>query len=214
MLKTLLAGTAAATILAFAAQAQEAPATEAEEAPEAIPHSEMMPPREVGDQQMPSEIGESQEPAPPAAEEPAAPQTAEEAAPPDTIAPDTSPDAASETAADAPPPMGTLPEGWTPVDLATVTPDMLIGADVRTYEGDTIASVEDVLMSAEGKVDNVAVRFGGLLGFGETKVLLAPAEIAVATDADGNVAVLTSLTSEDLKGRPEYVVPEGTDAAG
>ena len=69
-------------------------------------------------------------------------------------------------------------------------------------------------MSAEGKVDNLVARFGGFLGFGETKVLLAPPDIAVATDADGNVAVMTSLTAEELKGRPEYVVPEGADAAG
>ena len=207
MLKTLLAGSAVATFLAFAAQAQEAPATETGEAPEALPPSEMTPPREATDQQMRSNVGENQEPAP-TAEEPEAPQTAEDAGapPPDTMAPD--------TVAAPPAPAGTLPEGWMPVDLATVSPDMLIGADIRTYEGDTIASVEDVLMSAEGKVDGVVARFGGFLGFGETKVQLAPAEIAVATDAEGNVAVLTGLGSEELKGRPEHVAPEGADAAG
>ena len=148
----------------------------------------------------------------PQSEEPLIPPTAEDASPPDTMAPDTMPpDAVTEAPAA---PAGTLPEGWAPVDLATVSPDTLIGADIRTYDGDTVAAVEDVLMSAEGKVESVVARFGGFLGFGETRVLLTPAEIAVATDADGNVAVLTSLAADELKGRPEYVAPEGADAAG
>ena len=82
----------------------------------------------------------------PQSEEPLIPPTAEEASPPDTMAPD--PDA-PDTVTEAPAaPAGTLPEGWTPVDLATVSPDTLIGADIRTYDEDTVASVEDVLMSA------------------------------------------------------------------
>ena len=89
----------------------------------------------------------------PQSEEPLIPPTAEEASPPDTMTPDP---AAPETVTEAPAaPAGTLPEGWAPVDLATVSPDTLIGADIRTYDGDTVAAVEDVLMSAEGKVESV-----------------------------------------------------------
>ena len=69
--------------------------------------------------------------------------------------------------------------GLEPVDLATISPDTLIGADIRTYDQETVASVEDVLMTADGKVENVVARFGGFLGFGETTVLLTPDEIAV-----------------------------------
>ena len=58
--------------------------------------------------------------------------------------------------------------------MATLHSDTLIGVDIRSYDGTTIAAVEDVLMSAEGKIDDVVARFGGFLGFGETRVLLAP----------------------------------------
>jgi hypothetical protein len=213
MLRTLLAGTTLATLLAFAAHAQETPGADTP--------AEVSPPREIG----------NQEPAL-TNEEPTLPQSADDsgAAPADatspvpatpdatasdTMAPDTmAPDASADATAEPPAATGALPEGWAPVDLATVTPDMLIGADIRSPDGETIASVEDVLMSVEGKVDNLVARFGGFLGFGETNVLLTPTEIAVATDANGNVAVLTSLTQEELKGRPEYVAPEGADAPG
>ena len=110
---------------------------------------------------------------------------------------------------------GALPEGWAPVDLATVSPDTLIGADIRTYDGDTVAAVEDVLMSAEGKVESVVARFGGFLGFGETRVLLTPDEIAVV-DGRGRERRRPDQPRppDELKARPEYTAPEGADAAG
>ena len=141
---------------------------------------------------------------------PATPAPDLEAPLPDT----TGDDPVAAQMADETPPPAPLPDGWTPVDLASVSADTLIGADIRTHDNDTVASVEDVLMSAEGEVDNLVARFGGLLGFGETQVLLAPEEFTVATDADGNVAVMTGLTPEELKGRPEYTAPEGSDSAG
>ena len=55
----------------------------------------------------------------------------------------------------------------------------------------------------------MVARFGGFLGFGETTVLLTLDEIAVVRDADENVFVLTNLTPEGLKGRPEYTAPAG-----
>ena len=102
-----------------------------------------------------------------------------------------------------------MQEGWTKVDVATISTDTLIGADIRSYDNQNIASVQDVLLAPDGKVDNVVARFGGFLGFGETTVLLTTNEITVVKDADDKVFVLTSLTPEALKDRPEYKADQG-----
>ena len=168
MLKTLLAGTALASLMALGAQAQEAPA-EAETTPPAAMEN-----------QLPSATSEE-----PAA--PIVPETADDAgaAPaPDAVAPDAmaqeprpAPDAGRTSPRTRPSPR-ILPaptpgpeEGWTTVDLATISADTLIGTDIRTYDQETVASVEDVLMTPDGQVENVVARFGGFLGFGETTVL-------------------------------------------
>jgi hypothetical protein len=186
MLKTLLAGTALASALALGVQAQQAPS-----------EPETTPPAAV-ENKLPSTT--SAEPA-----APMVPETADDAgaAPaPDATAPDTM---AQEPAGGAP----ALQEGWTAVDLPTISADALIGTDIRTYDQDTVASVEDALMTPDGKVESVVARFGGFLGFGETTVLLAMDEITVVKDPDENVFVLTNLTPEALKERPQYTPPEG-----
>jgi hypothetical protein len=109
---------------------------------------------------------------------------------------------ATEMAEPATPP---LDEGWSQVDVATISADTLIGTDIRTYDQETVASVEDVMMTADGMVEGVVARFGGFLGFGENTVLLNMDEVSVVQDADGNVVVLTNLTPDALKDRPEYV---------
>jgi PRC-barrel domain len=175
MIKTLLATTALASMLALGAQAQNAPAAGADQT------------------------------APAAADQtPVIPKTADEATAPEP--------AGSMAQAPATAPMGAAPplkEGWTTVDVSTVSADTLIGADIQNYDQDTVASIKDVLLTPEGKVKNVVAQFGGFLGFGDSTVLLSMDEINVAKDADGNLVVLTSLTPDDLKGRPEYTPDNG-----
>lgn len=103
----------------------------------------------------------------------------------------------------------TLQEGWSEVDIASLSTDTLIGTDIRTYDQQTIASVQDVILGPDGKAQNVVARFGGFLGFGETTVLLDMDEVTFVKDADGRMAVLTSLTAEALKDRPEYQADRG-----
>jgi PRC-barrel domain len=136
-----------------------------------------------------------------------------EMAPADTMAPesdtaDTEMAPADSEMAQDPATMPPLEEGWSQVDMATVSADTLIGTDIRTYDQDDIAAVEDVLMTPDGQVESVVARFGGFLGFGENTVLLSMDEINVVQDADGNMAVLTDLTPEALKDRPEYEAEE------
>ncbi len=199
MLKTLLAGTATASLLAFGAYAQEAPA-----------NGETTPPAAM-EEPLPSATSEA-----PAAQ--IDPETADngDATP---IVPDTAEDTGAEpasrtmapdTMAEDPAAAGpALDEGWATVDVATISADTLIGRDILTYDRESVAEVDDVLLTPDGQVESVVARFGGFLGFGETTVLLAMDEIDVVKDADENVVVLTDLTPEAIRDRPEYTGPEG-----
>lgn len=104
----------------------------------------------------------------------------------------------------ATPPGPTLSEDWSELDGATISVDKLIGTEIRTYDQETVAAVQDVVLSQDGKIKSVVARFGGLLGFGETTVLLAMDEITVVEDPDEKVFVLTDLTPEVLEQRPVY----------
>lgn len=97
-----------------------------------------------------------------------------------------------------------MPEsGWTAVDLAAVSTDQLVGADLVNYENETVATIDDVLI-ANDTVEGVVVTFGGVLGFGAEKVLLEPTEIEVMRDANDTLMVRTSLTPEAIESRPAY----------
>jgi hypothetical protein len=232
MLKTLFATSALASMLAVSAYAQNAPAADSQPAPPAAqaPAAEtpIVPESAQGEAPAPAD-NMAAEPATPApadnmAAEPATPAPADNmAAEPETPAPADNMAAEPETPAPAdnvaaepqtPAPADnmaaepTLEEGWSKVDVATISADQLIGAKIRGADNTDIAEVQDVLFSADNKLDHVVARFGGFLGFGETTVLLDPSEVTVAKDADGTMYVLTSLTPDQIKGRPEYKAPE------
>lgn len=229
MLKTLFATTALASMLALGANAQTAPAAEEENASPPMIENHMdgdtapaddtgtaapITPDTADSEMAPAEGTDpamAQDPAAPAADE-ASPDVAQDPAVPATdaesdmaqepAAPATDTDVDTDMAQD--PMSPTLEEGWSQVDMATISADTLIGTDVRNYDQESIATVDDVLMTPEGQVENVAARFGGFLGFGENTVLLTMDEISVVQDADGNVVVLTNLTPDALKDRPDY----------
>jgi hypothetical protein len=99
---------------------------------------------------------------------------------------------------------GGMNADWSPVDIATISTDRLIGADIVTPNNETIATIEDVLISDDGQVENLVARFGGFLGFGSNRVLLTIDEVNVMQDANEALLVQTSLTPEAIEGRPEY----------
>jgi hypothetical protein len=100
-----------------------------------------------------------------------------------------------------------------PVDVSTVSADQLMGADILSSDGQTIASVDDVLMSDDGQVENVVVQFGGILGFGSKLVLLSPDELEFMQDQGGSLIVETAMTPEELEAMQEYDPEQGETAA-
>ena len=176
MLNKFLATSALATLLATGAYAQEAPAPA--EAP-AAPAVEA----EEGDVLLNEDAT-----TPPAvtAEEGEALNEGDAAAP--------------AVAADEP----MLDSEWTPVDLATISADRLIGADIVSNDEEKIASVEDVLITDDGDVESIVAQFGGFLGFGEDKVVLTMDEVEIVQDESERLVVRTSLTPDSIENRPEY----------
>jgi hypothetical protein len=102
-------------------------------------------------------------------------------------------------------PNATMPEeGYTEVDVATLSADDLIGTSIQTRDDQSIAEIGDVILSAEGKVENVVAQFGGVLGFGSNKVLLSMDDIQVLKNPNDSLVVRTDLTPEELQTRPPY----------
>ncbi len=122
----------------------------------------------------------------------------------------TSPPAADTgTMAPAPAPMEVtgdwvVDENFQPVDIATLTAEEIIGANVRNVDGEVIASVDDLVLGADGNAESVATTFGGFLGFGSDTVLLQLDEVEIMRNDSGTVALRTSLTPETLEGRPTH----------
>jgi hypothetical protein len=218
MLKTLFATSATVALLAFGAQAQEQPGSSDAATPQPPRVEPEMAPESPMVEGSEAEATGETSPNPTVAEDPAQPAPANtmaadpaEPAPADTMAADPAEVPADTMAQEPAAPAGetlTLEEGWSEVDVATISTDTLIGADVRTYDQERIAAIDDVILTPDGQVENLVARFGGFLGFGESTVLLTMDEVRVVSDADGNMVVLTDLTPEALKDRPAYEAEE------
>lgn len=93
---------------------------------------------------------------------------------------------------------------WTTTALGSVSTDKLKGTNLVNTQGETVATIDDVLITNDNMVEGIVVTFGGMLGFGAQKVLLAPDEVEVMQDANQNLQVRTSLTPEAIEARPAY----------
>jgi len=98
-----------------------------------------------------------------------------------------------------------LMEGWSPVEFSAVSADQLIGANIVTHENETIATIEDVLISDTGQVQNLVARFGGFLGFGSNRILLEMEEVEFLQQEGAEALMVRSdMTPESIENRPEY----------
>ncbi len=138
----------------------------------------------------------------PAPADPAAPatDTAATPAPADTAAPAT--DTAAAPATDAMNAQVIVPsESLTGATLITASD--FTGKRVYSKAGDDIGEVNDVLLSADGKVSAVILGVGGFLGIGEKDVLVAMRSIDMQRDGEA-VKLVVDATKEILTGAPSY----------
>ena len=115
------------------------------------------------------------------------------------------------TPAAQPAPQAVTPAGESVVSKSLsgdISANKLINESVKNAANEAIGDVNDVLISGDGKVAAVIVGVGGFLGLGEKNVAIPFDQLAFAKDAEGNLAVSTSMTKEGLQSAPEYVKPE------
>lgn len=85
------------------------------------------------------------------------------------------------------------------------TADRLIGADVFDATGESIGSVDDVVIGTDNGIDGIIVDVGGFLGIGAHTVKLPIDDAQIGwSDVDGDVRVQLSMTRERLEAMPEH----------
>jgi hypothetical protein len=149
-------------------------------------------------------FAQDQTPATDPAADPAIAPAADPAAP-DAMAPEGTMDPAAPAAVTGD---WVADEDYMPVDVAELTAEDIIGADIRNADGEVVATVDDVIFTADQKAESVAATFGGFLGFGSDTVLLTLEEVEFMQNDAGTVVLRTNVTPEDLEGRPEYTKAE------
>lgn len=92
----------------------------------------------------------------------------------------------------------------TEVTAGSMSADDFIGTTVYGANDENVGSIDDVILSQDGKVEAVIIDVGGFLGIGSKAVAVDLDNLTFMTDADGDHYLYTSLTEEQLKAQPEY----------
>jgi sporulation protein YlmC with PRC-barrel domain len=89
----------------------------------------------------------------------------------------------------------------------------LIGRDIVTVAGETLGKIEDLVVSADGRIIYGVVGVGGVMGVGKTHVLI-PAERLQLSAAAADTKIV--MTQEELGAMPrfEYGVSDATSVEG
>jgi len=102
------------------------------------------------------------------------------------------------------PPAATAPSSNRPVTQQapnTVRARTLIGLDIKNNQDETIGEIDDVVVDAEGRIQQVVVSVGGFLGVGARSVAISWADLRF--DAQREVAVV-NMTKDQLSQQPEF----------
>jgi sporulation protein YlmC with PRC-barrel domain len=80
----------------------------------------------------------------------------------------------------------------------------LIGANVKNDAGETIGSINEVVLDKAGKVAAVVIGVGGFLGIGEREVAVNFGSLRFAHDNSGSTVIALNATKDALKAAPEW----------
>ena len=97
-----------------------------------------------------------------------------------------------------------LQEGYQRVSSDLITADDLQGANVYGANNESVADVNEVLMTPAGKVEKIVVNVGGFLGMGARSIALDVNDVDIQKDAKDDVRVYIPMTEEELRKMPEY----------
>lgn len=76
-------------------------------------------------------------------------------------------------------------------------------ATVRNPAGETIGTVDEIVLSPEGTVKSVIISVGGFLGVGSKRVAMKWGDFKIWQDKD-TLTLVTEATKDELKAAPDY----------
>jgi len=103
--------------------------------------------------------------------------------------------------------IGVIPpmEGYADADRAVLTAEDLQDANVYDATNADIASVSEVLLTADGQIDQVIVDVGGFLGMGAKPVAIPFDSLTLWQNADNSdLRIYLPMTREQLEALPDY----------
>ena len=95
-------------------------------------------------------------------------------------------------------------EGYLRVSSDLITADDLQSASVYGSNNESIADVSEVLMTPEGKVEQIVLNVGGFLGMGGRSVAIDVDEADIHKGASDDLRVYIQKSEEELRQMPEY----------
>jgi len=98
-----------------------------------------------------------------------------------------------------------VPDGYVVLEADERSADRLMGADVYGREGDSIATVDDLIMGDTGEVTHAVMDVGGFLGLGSHTIALEIDDLDILwSDENDDVRVQVTMTQEEMESLPEY----------
>lgn len=96
-------------------------------------------------------------------------------------------------------------DGYSDVAVAEVTVDQLTGLTVYDTDGATVGAVSEPVTGDDGSVSDVIVDVGGFLGLGAKPVAIPLESLQVLANADGSdMRAYVGMTKDQLTEMPEY----------
>lgn len=103
------------------------------------------------------------------------------------------------------------PQVITKVDVTSVQTayrsSKVIGSTVYNKQNETVGKIDDLLISADGKIPYAVLSVGGFLGIGDKLIVVPTGNLQVAHDndkSDKSKIVLPGASKDALKMLPEY----------
>lgn len=124
-------------------------------------------------------------------------------------APDTSAEAARDQPADTTTSGTAIPDGGAmATDSAAISVDDMMGKTVRGSDGESLGSVEDIIIDPQsGEARQLVLSSGGFLGIGAKQIAIDLASANLSSQDDA--LVLPNMTQADVEAMPEFEMEEG-----
>jgi sporulation protein YlmC with PRC-barrel domain len=95
-------------------------------------------------------------------------------------------------------------QAWSP-DANAIETSKLVGTQVKTVDGKSIGAIDQLIVNhADGKITHAIIGKGGVLGMGETKLVLAWSDVKLQRDPDRTDRWVAVVDQAKLDAAPRY----------